>query len=181
VAQGSSLHTHVAQYSGIRDAFTKIRKTEGIRGLYRGFGASLIVFAPENIIWWGCYGYFKKKLYQKKPSFLDINGITANNKMKTPDKPLIDLLAGAMAGIIMAVVTNPLDVAKTRFQMQGKNSSKYKNFFSVFAITAKEEGLKAFSRGIFPRTLHLAPVTAVLAVCYESSRMFAVQNTNHAK
>lgn len=33
-----------------------ILKEEGVMGLYRGFGASIITYVPSSAIWWGCYG-----------------------------------------------------------------------------------------------------------------------------
>jgi solute carrier family 25 protein 44 len=44
--------THVRT---LPDAFCDILKTEGVRGLYRGYTASMMVYVPSSGIWWGTY------------------------------------------------------------------------------------------------------------------------------
>ncbi|KAI7841269.1 hypothetical protein COHA_005042 [Chlorella ohadii] len=38
---------------------------EGVRGLYRGFGASLAMFVPNSAIWWGSYGVWQQVLWHQ--------------------------------------------------------------------------------------------------------------------
>ena len=40
-------------------------RTEGLVGLYRGFGASVATFVPSSAIWWGSYGAYQKFLWQQ--------------------------------------------------------------------------------------------------------------------
>ena len=42
-----------------------MRRTEGLVGLYRGFGASVATFVPSSGIWWGSYGAYQKFLWQQ--------------------------------------------------------------------------------------------------------------------
>eukprot|EP00850_Spirogloea_muscicola_P021272 SM000243S08573 [mRNA] locus=s243:135354:137272:+ [translate_table: standard] len=44
------------RYKGGVDAFRTIIRTEGVRGLYRGFGMSVVTYAPSSAVWWGSYG-----------------------------------------------------------------------------------------------------------------------------
>lgn len=37
-----------------------ILATEGVRGLYRGFFASVSLFVPQSTLWWGSYGLYQK-------------------------------------------------------------------------------------------------------------------------
>ncbi|WP_369294506.1 MC/SLC25 family protein, partial [Klebsiella pneumoniae] len=37
------------------DAFQKIIHSDGLRGLYRGFGVSILTYAPSNACWWASY------------------------------------------------------------------------------------------------------------------------------
>ncbi|KAL9685232.1 hypothetical protein QQ045_022680 [Rhodiola kirilowii] len=41
-----------ANYNGEIDAFQKIVRQDGVRGLYRGFGVSILTSAPSNAVWW---------------------------------------------------------------------------------------------------------------------------------
>lgn len=38
------------------DAIRKVMKTEGLRGLYRGFGLTVLTQPPASALWWGAYG-----------------------------------------------------------------------------------------------------------------------------
>lgn len=44
--------------------------TEGVLGLYRGFGMSVATFVPSSGIWWGSYGAFQKLVWQQVDQFL---------------------------------------------------------------------------------------------------------------
>ncbi|KAL5581970.1 hypothetical protein UlMin_014412 [Ulmus minor] len=48
------------------DAFRKIVHTDGPRGLYRGFGISILIYAPSNarLVWGGIGCHFCKKDYE---------------------------------------------------------------------------------------------------------------------
>lgn len=43
----------------------RVRRTEGLVGLYRGFGASVATFVPSSSIWWGSYGAYQKFIWQQ--------------------------------------------------------------------------------------------------------------------
>lgn len=38
------------------DVVRKVIKAEGLRGLYRGFGLTIITQSPASALWWGSYG-----------------------------------------------------------------------------------------------------------------------------
>ena len=40
---------------GPLDAVRKVMKTQGIRGLYRGFGLAVLTQPPASALWWGAY------------------------------------------------------------------------------------------------------------------------------
>ena len=53
MVQGYSGHQ---KYNGGLDVARKIIKSDGIRGLYRGFGLSVMTYAPSSAVWWASYG-----------------------------------------------------------------------------------------------------------------------------
>lgn len=61
MVQGYSSH---ANYNGGFDVACKILKSEGIRGLYRGFGLSAITYAPSGAVWWGSYGSSQRFIWR---------------------------------------------------------------------------------------------------------------------
>lgn len=46
----------MATYNGPFDAVRNVLRTEGFRGLYRGFGLTAVTQSPASALWWGTYG-----------------------------------------------------------------------------------------------------------------------------
>ena len=46
----------ITTYSGPFGVAHKVLKTEGLRGLYRGFGLTVVTQSPASALWWGAYG-----------------------------------------------------------------------------------------------------------------------------
>jgi solute carrier family 25 protein 44 len=63
----ASLAVHAGpriRLSGLQTA-RQIVQSEGIRGLYRGFGMSIATFVPTSGIWWGAYGAYQKVVWKQ--------------------------------------------------------------------------------------------------------------------
>lgn len=91
--------------------------SSGIKGLYRGYGASILTYTPSSAIWWSMYPIYKKFFLSHIPHnpFLDggivaLSGILAGKKLPIDRFIYIAITAG--------IATQPLDVAKTRLQVQ---------------------------------------------------------------
>ncbi|KAI9502332.1 mitochondrial aspartate-glutamate transporter agc1 [Coemansia sp. RSA 1358] len=97
--------------SGI-DCFSKIVRTEGVRGLYRGLVPNLMGVTPEKAI---------------KLAVNDImRGVLATQANTTSDKlpVMYGAVAGATAGLCQVVATNPMEIVKIQMQVsQGSNST----------------------------------------------------------
>lgn len=67
-----------------------------------------------------------------------------------------ELLLGGLAACGAGLVTNPLEVIKTRIQLQGELRSRgqytkhYKNVFHAFYVIGKTEGVLALQKGLVP-------------------------------
>ena len=35
---------------------------DGLKGLYRGFGASIMTITPSSALWWGAYGFYSQQV-----------------------------------------------------------------------------------------------------------------------
>ena len=63
---------------------------------------------------------------------------------------------GGLAACGACVFTNPLDVIKTRLQLQGELQTRgahpvhYKNPFHAFYVVAKNDGLRGLQKGLVP-------------------------------
>lgn len=61
MVQGYSGH---AKYSGGLDVVRKVLRTDGIKGLYRGFGLSVITYSPSSAVWWASYGSSQRFIWR---------------------------------------------------------------------------------------------------------------------
>lgn len=53
-----------ARYKGGMDVARKVIKADGIRGLYRGFGLSVMTYAPSSAVWWASYGSSQRIIWR---------------------------------------------------------------------------------------------------------------------
>lgn len=50
--------------NGPTDVVRKVIKLEGFRGLYRGFGLTVITQTPASALWWGAYGAAQNMIWR---------------------------------------------------------------------------------------------------------------------
>jgi solute carrier family 25 (mitochondrial S-adenosylmethionine transporter), member 26 len=126
--------------------------SKGIRGLYKGYWIGLMTYGPFVAIYWTLYEQFK---------ILSMNIL---KKESTEDLPFYGYLVSSAVGSgISAVVTCPLDVIKTRIQVN-HDHKQYKNSLDALVTIYKEEGFKALFNGVKPRSLWMSGGTAVTMV-----------------
>lgn len=127
--------------------------TQGIQGLYRGLGATLMRDVPFSVV------YF--------PLFANLNKLGK----PTPDgsSPFYwAFLSGCAAGSTAAVAVNPCDVVKTRLQSLNKGSSEesYNGIMDCVSKIMRKEGPSAFLKGAGCRALVIAPLFGIAQVMY---------------
>lgn len=96
-----------SSYRNTTDAFRKILKYEGVRGIYKGYGATLLSFGPFSAF------YF---LFYEKTKQISTNVCHAQSVDDVPFWML--LTSSAVAGAGASLLTNPLDLVKLRLQIQ---------------------------------------------------------------
>ncbi|KAF0687905.1 Aste57867_20397 [Aphanomyces stellatus] len=67
--------------------------------------------------------------------------------------PVVKFFAGAMSGVIEAVILTPLDVAKTRLQLD--KTGQYKGMVDCSKQLFRQEGAAALYKGFVPWTSHV--------------------------
>uniref|UniRef100_A0A671K7B5 Mitochondrial glutamate carrier 1 n=1 Tax=Sinocyclocheilus anshuiensis TaxID=1608454 RepID=A0A671K7B5_9TELE len=127
--------------------------TQGIQGLYKGLGATLLRDVPFSVI------YF--------PLFANLNKLGK----PSPDEaaPFYwSFISGCVAGSTAAVAVNPCDVVKTRLQSlsKGANEETYSGIIDCFGKIMKREGPSAFLKGACCRALVIAPLFGIVQVMY---------------
>ena len=89
------------------------------------------------------------------------------------DGLLVQLTAGGAAGGLAAAATTPLDVVKTRLQLEGVGSAARYGSTAVWPVLRKiaaDEGGAALWAGLAPRVLFHVPAAAVCWGTYETCK-----------
>jgi len=178
------------QYNGSWDALRRIMKTEGVSGVYRGYGATLASYGPFSALYFMFYEQFKSRSreyiqHQMQENESQNNG--ALKRVEDDDIPLTHLVAcSAGAGALASWLTSPLDMAKLRLQVQrGQNATasktgdmrsqqtrQYQGMLHCLRAAYKEAGIPGLFRGAGARVIHFAPATSITMTCYEKCRSF---------
>ena len=177
-------------YTSFTDAAVKIYKREGIAGYYRGFSATFVTSAIASAVWWLVYEKSKERLYAWDVSRRAAWGeqpTAATNSAHQPGSLWAaltevnrapQLAAGFIAGTATSSLINPLDVVKTRLQVQdsthptsagGEKAAKgrYRSFWHGLRQVYVEEGVRGYYRGLVPKLVSRGPLSALSSLMYE--------------
>lgn len=125
-----------------------VKDIGSVSKLYTGLGATLFRDIPFNMLYFTLYAYLKRVMVDKHG---EISGMRL-------------LVAGAVAAASAAAIDTPADVVKTRLQ-NGKED--YKGIVDCIRRIHKEEGLRAFGKGMQVRMIVIAPLFAITFTTYE--------------
>lgn len=143
-----------------------IIQQEGVRGLYRGFWPSLATFVPNSAMWWGAYGFYQRLLWEQLPSSWtqpQTNDSSSSGGLapSTGVVVAVQTTASVLSGCTASVLTNPLDLVKTRLQVLGDGSGRGTSRPSSCKI------LRSSLHSVVRRAVQLAlgPAVLVMWVC----------------
>ncbi|GJQ08610.1 hypothetical protein GpartN1_g401.t1 [Galdieria partita] len=142
------------QYRSVSDAFRVIIHTEGIRGLYTGITSTMLRDIPFTSLQ---FTFFE---------LLKIATRKWNHREHLSHTETLNL--GISAGGLAAALTTPFDVIKTRLQTQQVQQPRYKGILHCMVRISKEEGFRAFFKGMVMRVLWVAPASGITLGIYES-------------
>ena len=148
-------------YRGAADCVRRVLADEGPAALYRSLRTTLVMNVPFTAIHFA--GYESAKLF-----------LAPGAAARGADPPLAaQLAAGAVAGGAAAAATTPLDVVKTRLQLEGVGSAARYGSGAVLptlARIARDEGPAALLAGLAPRVMFHVPAAAVCWGTYETCK-----------
>jgi solute carrier family 25 (adenine nucleotide translocator) protein 4/5/6/31 len=150
------------QFNGLVDCINKIRRTDGVKGLYQGFSISVLGIIVYRACYFGGYDTLKRVLFSDgKGSIL-----------------YKFLIAQAVTGI-SGLVSYPLDTVRRRLMMQsGRKDVLYTGTMDCFAKIYKNEGGKAFFKGALSNILRGMGASLVLVMYDEMQAFFAPVQPN---
>jgi solute carrier family 25 (adenine nucleotide translocator) protein 4/5/6/31 len=127
------------EFSGLGNCLTKIFKSDGLLGLYRGFGVSVQGIIIYRASYFGCFDTAKGMLPDPKNTPILISWMIAQT---------VTTAAG--------IISYPFDTVRRRMMMQSgrkKADIMYKNTLDCWVKIYKAEGGGAFFKGAFSNVL----------------------------
>ncbi|KAK7277299.1 hypothetical protein RIF29_18450 [Crotalaria pallida] len=139
-------------YDNVGEALVGTWRQEGLKGFFRGTGATLCREVPFYVAGMGLYDE-SKKVVQKL--------------LRRELEPWEMAVVGAITGGLASVTTTPFDVVKTRMMTsQGQSVSMSMVAFSIL----RHEGPLGLFKGAIPRFFWIAPLGAMNFAGYELAR-----------
>lgn len=140
---------------------SQILKKEGIRGFYKGYWMSLVVFVPHSMAYFLTYEKLKKWL------------ITEDTQSKTG----LYMLCSSLGGVAALSISTPLDIIKTRWQISAAEQGKEfrKGPMAIARNILVHEGPSVFLRSFLGNIAWGIPTTAISMTVFEllkDNRMF---------
>lgn len=152
---------------GLCQSLKKLFKHEGVRGFYKGNGASVLRIVPYAALHFMTYEQYRCWIL--------------NNYSALGTGPVIDLLAGSAAGGTAVLCTYPLDLARTKLAYQVVDTRgsfrngvrhlhaqpAYNGVKDVLKVVYSEGGVRALYRGVGPTLCGILPYAGLKFYIYE--------------
>ncbi|XP_054807961.1 uncharacterized protein LOC129310123 isoform X2 [Prosopis cineraria] len=157
--------------SGPFDIVRKVVKTEGFRGIYRGFGLTAVTQSPASALWWGSYGAAQHIIWRSL-GYRD----AMEKKPSQTEMVIVQATAGMVAGACSSVITTPIDTVKTRLQVMDNHGGGRPSVLKTTKTLFKEDGWWGFYRGFGPRFLNMSLYGTTMIVTYELIKRLSIQD-----
>eukprot|EP00624_Nannochloropsis_granulata_P007416 evm.model.NODE_7599_length_6475_cov_53.327721.1 len=147
-------------YSSTGEALRTMYRTEGGLGAFfgsSGVASQIMRDVPYAIVTLLTYESLRRARAAARRK-------AGGGKVSTPFE---DSMMGAFAGGVGSLVSNPMDVVKTRVMTQ---PGLYPTVWSAVRKLWADEGAAAFLKGTAPRLLHKVPANAIFFATYEIFR-----------
>lgn len=146
-------------YHGTFDCLRKITMNEGINGLYRGIASPLVGVTALNALTFGIQGNIRRL-------------------MKNPDSVMSQFSAGMVTGAIQSIVVSPMELVKSRMQLQtapsntpsrtSSSTNGQSSTWQCFRDIVQREGIKnGLMRGFSVTLLREIPGFGIYFGTYE--------------
>jgi solute carrier family 25 (adenine nucleotide translocator) protein 4/5/6/31 len=145
------------QFTGLVDCLTKIQKSDGTKGLYQGFGVSVLGIIAYRACYFGGYDTAKRMLM-------------SDGKTSILFKFLVAQIVTGVSGL----ASYPLDTVRRRLMMQsGRKDVMYTGTLDCFRKIYQNEGGKAFFKGALSNIFRGMGASIVLVMYDELQAIFA--------
>lgn len=132
-----------------------IFQSEGVVGFWRGNLAACVRVVPHKAVLFGFSDVYKDAF----------RGMASGGEGKLPVWGAF--VAGSLSGFTASVLTYPLDLVRTRLSGHIGDKVKYSGIYDTFAVTTREEGVRALFRGIGPTLFGSIPYEGIKFGSYD--------------
>jgi len=145
-----------AKYTGIVDVLRQTVRHEGVAGLYKGIGPTILSGSPYVGLQMSFYEIFKRRMEKRKETNVFLQQIEK-------------LLSGAAAGVIAQTITYPGDTVRKRMQMNGMGGEAklYTNSWDCTKKIVRAEGVKGLFNGLGANLVRCLPGAAIQFWAYD--------------
>lgn len=155
------LESSLYSYPSLLAAASDIRRTDGVRGFFSGFGATTLRDVPYA----GLYIVFYESLKMRINSWITTDYLGARQAtMSASLASSINFSSAITAGAVCSALSNPFDVMKTCIQLQ---PHRYRNTWQAASLILAEEGLWSLWDGLALRMSRKALSSALAWTVYE--------------
>lgn len=144
-------------YRSLYGAGRDIVRTEGVRGLFSGFGATAARDAPYAGLYVVLYEQLKRYLASLSTPLNGDGSMAASSSS-------INFVSGGLAAGLATATTNPFDAVKTRVQLM---PGKYGNMLRALKLMIREDGVRSLFGGLGLRIGRKALSSALAWTVYE--------------
>ena len=148
----------VPKYRSAPHAALTVLREEGLNALWRGVSLTALRQGTNQAVNFTVYTELKEMLQRYQPQYESVN-------LPGYQTTVIGLISGAMGPFSNA----PIDTIKTRLQKTPAEpgQSGIQRITMIAKDMFRQEGAKAFYKGITPRVMRVAPGQAVTFTVYE--------------
>ncbi|KAH0865103.1 hypothetical protein HID58_082314 [Brassica napus] len=177
--------TKVIYYTGIWHTLRTISTDEGILGLYKGLGTTLVGVGPSIAISFSAYESLRSYWMSNRPhdspvvvslACGSLSGMASSTVSQLLDQTqLISLLLQIVQFTTDFVSTFPLDLVRRRKQLEGIGGRAvvYKTgLFGTLKRIIKTEGVRGLYRGILPEYYKVVPGVGICFMTYETLKLY---------
>ncbi|KAK4473642.1 hypothetical protein MN116_002994 [Schistosoma mekongi] len=164
-----------SKYQGLIQAVRCISKEEGTIAFWKGHVPAQMQSVAFTSVQFLSFEVILSWLRETNSLLISDNKILG---LPITYKPVGNFLCGCGAGFIAAVVTQPLDVLRTRFIAQGEPKT-YGSMSHAAVCIITREGARGFFRGIVPSLLLIAPQTGIQFAIYHSVNQMINQGKDY--
>lgn len=181
--------TATASTGNIKRVLRRIVWSEGVKGLWKGNGASVLRVIPYAALHFSAYERYRTFLIGLSDE--GGGGRSSSILRHVGRTPVVDLIAGSMAGATAVVFTYPLDLLRTRLAWRtsgieapesatssaatAKRGLQRSTMATMLGSLVKKEGVPGLYKGVGPTLLGIFPYAGLKFFVYQYMKSLYVR------